>query len=86
MNIPDFRLKGTLCDLLQRDSFCVTEIEIFRAVLRWWHHNSYDDCVVKEDTTNELNSVLKSVRLPLIPLSELLNEVLPFNFTSRGVL
>uniref|UniRef100_A0A0P6G7V8 BTB/POZ domain-containing protein n=1 Tax=Daphnia magna TaxID=35525 RepID=A0A0P6G7V8_9CRUS len=77
---------GTLCDLLQRDSFCVTEIEIFRAVLRWWHHNSYDDCVVKEDTTNELNSVLKSVRLPLIPLSELLNEVRPSHLVSSDVI
>ncbi|KAK4019828.1 hypothetical protein OUZ56_001835 [Daphnia magna] len=77
---------GTLCDLLQRDSFCVTEIEIFRAVLRWWHHNSYDDCVVKEDTTNELNSVLKSVRLPLITLSELLNEVRPSHLVSSDVI
>ncbi|KZS21506.1 BTB/POZ domain-containing protein [Daphnia magna] len=77
---------GTLCDLLQRDSFCVAEIEIFRAVLRWWHHNSYDDCVVKEDTTNELNSVLKSVRLPLITLSELLNEVRPSHLVSSDVI
>ncbi|KAI9564306.1 hypothetical protein GHT06_008044 [Daphnia sinensis] len=77
---------GTLCDLLQRDSFCVAEIEIFRAVLRWWHHNSYDDCIVKEDTTNELNSVLKSVRLPLITLSELLNEVRPSHLVSSDVI
>ncbi|XP_057371374.1 BTB/POZ domain-containing protein 9-like [Daphnia carinata] len=77
---------GTLCDLLQRDSFCVAEIEIFRAVLRWWHHNSYDDCIVKEDTSNELNSVLKSVRLPLITLSELLNEVRPSHLVSSDVI
>nr|CAH0111776.1 unnamed protein product [Daphnia galeata] len=77
---------GTLCDLLQRDSFCVAEIEIFRAVLRWWHHNSYDDIVVKADSTSELNAVLNSVRLPLITLSELLNEVRPSHLVSSDVI
>ncbi|XP_046452754.1 BTB/POZ domain-containing protein 9-like isoform X2 [Daphnia pulex] len=77
---------GTLCDLLQRDSFCVTEIEIFRAVSRWWHHNSYDDSVIKADATSELNAVLNSVRLPLITLSELLNEVRPSHLVSSDVI
>lgn len=74
-----------MCDLLQRDSFCVTEIEIFRAVSRWWHHNSYDDSVIKADATSELNAVLKFVRLPLITLSELLNEVRPSHLVYSDV-
>ncbi len=75
-----------MCDLLQRDSFFVTEIEIFRAVSRWWHHNSYDDSVIKADATSELNAVLNSVRLPLITLSELLNEVRPSHLVSSNVI
>lgn len=66
-----------MCDLLERDSFCVAEIEIFRAVLRWWNHNGYEDHIIKGSTSFELNAVLNSVRLPLMTLSELLNEVRP---------
>jgi len=75
--------QGTLCDLLQRDSFCVPEVEIFRAVLRWWQHNSYDEnSLIACESTNELYSVLQAVRLPLMMLSELLNEVRPSHLVS----
>lgn len=75
-----------MCDLLQRDSFCVTEIEIFRAVLRWWQHNGYDESFGKGEVTDELTTVLNCVRLPLITLSELLNEVRPSHLASADVI
>jgi len=78
---------GTLCDLLVRDSFCVTEVEIFRAVLRWWRHNYAENtAILSGETTNELNSVLEAVRLPLISLTELLNEVRPSHLVTADVI
>lgn len=73
-----------MCDLLQRDSFCVAEVEIFRAVLRWWQHNSSQDETSPSLglTNDELTAVLNSVRLPLMSLSELLNEVRPSHLVS----
>ena len=72
-----------MCDLLTRDSFCVPEVEIFRAVLRWWQHNSHDEnSLIACGSTNELRSVLQAVRLPLMMLSELLNEVRPSHLVS----
>jgi len=81
---------GTLRDLLVRDSFCVSEVEIFRAVLRWWRHNYVENspstAILCGETTHELDSVLEAVRLPLISLSELLNEVRPSNLVSADVI
>lgn len=54
--------------------------------MRWWQHNSYDENIIKGDTTNELSAVLNSVRLPLITLSELLNEVRPSHLASADVI
>lgn len=73
-----------MCDLLQRDSFCVAEVEIFRAVLRWCqHNNSHEDISLQPGVSNDdLNTVLNSVRLPLLSLSELLNEVRPSHLVS----
>lgn len=84
-------MQGTLCDMIQRDSFCVAEIEIFRAVQRWWQHNSHfaENSVgtsASSDAIEELNAVLHTVRLPLITLSELLNEVRPSNLVSADAI
>ena len=65
-------------------------MEIFRAVLRWWRHNYVENspstAILCGETTHELDSVLEAVRLPLISLSELLNEVRPSNLVSADVI
>lgn len=88
-----FIQQGTLCDLLRRDSFCVAEVEIFRAVQRWWQFNSHFTesssdipAASTSETTDELGGVLQAVRLPLISLSELLNEVRPSNLVSADAI
>ena len=82
-----------MCDLLRRDSFCVAEVEIFRAVQRWWQFNSHFTesssdipAASTSETTDELGGVLQAVRLPLISLSELLNEVRPSNLVSADAI
>ena len=35
--------QGSMRDLISRDSFCATEIEIFRAVCNWAEHNKGQD-------------------------------------------
>ena len=70
-----------------RDSFCVAEVEIFRAVQRWWQQNYPDNTsVTVSDVNSELDSVLRAVRLPLISLAELLNEVRPSNLVSADII
>ncbi|KAJ8670742.1 hypothetical protein QAD02_002001 [Eretmocerus hayati] len=58
---------GALNDLLSRDSFYASEIEIFQAVQLW----------VKANPTVEVEEVLQQVRLSLISVSDLLNIVRP---------
>lgn len=68
----------------------MSEVEIFRAVLRWWRHNYPENGPLTDalsgETAHELNSVLEAVRLPLISLSELLNEVRPSNLVSADAI
>ena len=59
--------KQALVDVLSRDSFFAPEIEIYQGVRRWMAH-----CEDLQDGTKELLSV---VRLQLIPMSVLLQEV-----------
>ena len=81
-----------MCDMLARDSFCVPEVEIFRSVQRWWQQNYSETATTSGTSTctecsdDELNAVLRTVRLPLISLSELLNEVRPSNLVSADVI
>jgi BTB/POZ domain-containing protein 9 len=55
-----------LHDLTSRDSFCAPEIDIFRAIQLWAERNSDQQL---------MQSVMSSVRLPLIKLDDLLNIV-----------
>ncbi|XP_003740974.1 BTB/POZ domain-containing protein 9 [Galendromus occidentalis] len=57
---------AALAAMLSRDSFFVKEIEIFEAVRRWRAERPDDE---------DVSSILKAVRLPLIETADLLNVV-----------
>ena len=59
--------KSVLTDLVQRDSFFAPELDIYYGVVRWMKHNE-----VAQDSAKEL---LKGVRLQLMALDDLLEEV-----------
>lgn len=63
-------------ELLQRDSFCAPEVDIFRAVHTWSSANPDGD----------LSTVLNEVRLPLMSIEELLDVVRPAGFVSPEVI
>lgn len=60
-----FLLQTALQEVISRDSFCAQEIEIFRAVQQWSVRNPDE----------EITSIVRQVRLPLMDLDELLNVV-----------
>ncbi len=51
--------------LISRKSFCATEIQIFRGVTNW----------LKENETEDVGELTRSVRLPLIDINDLLHDV-----------
>ncbi|KAI8480542.1 PREDICTED: BTB/POZ domain-containing protein 9-like [Branchiostoma belcheri] len=60
-----------LKEIISRDSFCAPEKDIFAATLRWSE---------EEPNKNEdVRQIVKSIRLPLMSLAELLNVVRPTN-------
>ena len=59
--------QSVLTDLVQRDSFFAPELDIYHGVVRWMKHND-----VTQDSAKEL---LKGIRLQLIALDDLLEEV-----------
>ncbi|XP_075233957.1 BTB (POZ) domain containing 9 isoform X3 [Lycorma delicatula] len=68
-----------LVELVDRDSFYAPEIEIFRAVVEWIKANNISP-------GSELDSVLMTVRLPLISIPDLLTEVRPLKYVSSEAL
>jgi hypothetical protein len=68
------RLQGALRELLSRDSFYATEMEVFAAVARWTAANG------------ETAAALALVRLPLLSVAELLTEVRPRGLASPDAL
>lgn len=68
-----------LIELVSRDSFYASEIEIFRAVVEWIKTNNVGP-------GTELDSVLATIRLPLISVPDLLIEVRPLNYVSSEAL
>ncbi|RXG58983.1 BTB/POZ domain-containing protein 9 [Armadillidium vulgare] len=66
---------GALKSLIKRDSFCASEIQIFQAVKKWCENNS-------EISSEQLKEILSFIRLPLINLHDLLNEVRPTGLIS----
>lgn len=68
-----------MIELLSRDSFYASEIEIFKAVVDWISANNVS-------RGPELDNVLSTVRLPLISIQDLLTEVRPLNYVSSEAL
>ena len=64
--------QSVLTDLVQRDSFFAPELDIYHGVVRWMKHND-----VSQDSARDL---LKGIRLQLIPLPSLLEEVRPAGY------
>lgn len=58
--------------MISRDSFCASEVDIFRAVCEWSQQNPDVD----------MADILSAVRLPLMALPELLNVVRPTGLVS----
>ncbi|CAG5107005.1 Oidioi.mRNA.OKI2018_I69.chr1.g3101.t1.cds [Oikopleura dioica] len=63
-----------LIKLISRNSFCASELVIFRAVAAWCEYHN----VVGSDA----EPILECVRLPLIGMKELLHEVRPMGIAS----
>ena len=59
--------QSALTELSGRDSFFAPEIEIYRGIVRWVTHSEVD--------TDASRSLLKVVRLQLIPIRNLLGEI-----------
>jgi BTB/POZ domain-containing protein 9 len=65
--------KNSIIEIIKRDSFCAPEVQIFCAVTDWINTN--DD--IKD---NDIQDVLREVRLTLISLNELFHTVRPTKF------
>ncbi|XP_073944509.1 BTB (POZ) domain containing 9 isoform X2 [Choristoneura fumiferana] len=62
--------------LLERDSFFAPEVDIFKAVCRWFEANQ--QWVKSESGQAQVEKILRCVRLTLMSLEELLRVVRPF--------
>lgn len=67
----------SLASIIGRDSFCAPEIDIFNVVKDWHEHNN-----VKESKAQ----LIDNIRLPLMKLEELLNEVRCSNLINSDVI
>lgn len=65
--------KLAICQLIERNSFCAPEINIFKAVLNW----------IETHPRDSFQSILNNVRLSLIKLEDLLNIVRPSNLFGK---
>ncbi|KAG7307025.1 hypothetical protein JYU34_007156 [Plutella xylostella] len=73
-----------LQSLLERDSFFAPEVDIFKAVCRWFDANQQ---WVKSDAGQaQVEKILKSVRLTLMSLEELLTVARPFPLVTADML
>ena len=59
--------QSVLTDLVHRDSFFAPELDIYHGVVRWMKHNEVDQDAAK--------NLVDGIRLQLIPLPDLLEEV-----------
>ncbi|XP_076060174.1 BTB/POZ domain-containing protein 9-like isoform X2 [Oratosquilla oratoria] len=66
---------GALKSVISRDSFCAPEVHIFQGVQEWVKHNP-------DLPEEQVQEILKQIRLPLISLSDLLNVVRPTGLIS----
>jgi len=68
----------SLTSIISRDSFSLSEIEIFNIVKEWHKFNNLDEPRTK---------LIENIRLPLMKLEDLLNEVRSSNlFSPEGIL
>lgn len=67
---------SALKEMISRDSFCASEVDIFRAVCEWAQQNPDVD----------MADILSAVRLPLMALPELLNVVRPTGLVSADTI
>ena len=61
-------LQTSVQEITSRVSFCASEIDIFHAIQKWAAANN-------EEGEEQLAPIIKCIRLPLMSLEELLNEV-----------
>ena len=61
--------QSALCELLERDSFYAQELDIYHGLLKWLDH--------QKENNVEARDLLKLIRLQLIPMPSLLQEVRP---------
>lgn len=59
--------QSALNDIVTRDSFYASEIDIYHGIIQWTEQNM--------DKVEESKELLKAIRLQLIPLGDLLQEV-----------
>ncbi len=67
----------SLASIISRDSFCAPEIEIFN-VVKEWHEQS--------DSKDAKPQLIENIRLPLMKLDELLNDVRASNLINSDVI
>ncbi|XP_035227045.1 BTB/POZ domain-containing protein 9-like [Stegodyphus dumicola] len=67
---------SALKEMISRDSFCASEVDIFRAVCEWAQQNPDVD----------MREILSAVRLPLMALPDLLNVVRPTGLVSADTI
>lgn len=67
----------SLASIVARDSFCVPEIDVFNLIKNWHEFNE-----IKEPRS----SLVEKIRLPLMKLEELLNDVRQSNLISSDVI
>lgn len=69
---------SSLKEMIQRDSFCAQEIDVFKAVQEWIRRNPEEKDSIPE--------ILACVRLPLIELEQLMEIVRPCDFVTADVI
>ena len=71
------------CFFSNRDSFCATEVDIFRAAAAWVKANADEDF---PSSVEDCSDILSEVRLSLIPTQDLLKVVRPTNLVQPDIL
>jgi len=75
--------RDSLRAIISRDSFCATEVDIFKAAAAWVKANADEDF---PSSVEENSDILSEVRLSLIPTQDLLKVVRPTNLVQPDIL
>ena len=68
--------QNALREIISRNSFYASEISIFKAIHKW----------AEDSEEQNVEEIMKCVRLPLMSLEELLNEVRPSSLVSADAI